>query len=135
MTPEQTQTILVLITLAVAGYALYQSFRRGETITLTGAVEEIKEARPVAVELMEVVQIAVNSVEQLRREGKIADNDVAFRRALDISKKWIPDEWEIDNEDLINAINAAVLVASATSQMAGKSSESVTHGTHSGQPQ
>lgn len=117
------QTILIVLTVLLAGWAVYKAYQRGEEITPTTLVEATTTARPVAAELMEVVQIAVNSVEQLKREGKIRSNDVAFNHALDLAKKWIPDEWEVDNEDLINAINAAVLVASTLSEQAGKSSE------------
>src|SRR5688572_28545 len=126
MIEEFWQIGLIVVTLLVAGYALYQSHQRGETIVPTTLVEAVKEAVPVTQQLQEIVQIAVNAVEQLRREGKITDNDAAFNRALDLAKKWIPDEWEVDNTDIIAAINAAVLVASALSNQAGKSSENVT---------
>lgn len=112
MNADNYQVILIVITLFVAGFSLYRSYKQGETITLTGAVGEIKNAQPDAVKLMEIAQIAVNAVEQLRREHKITSNDVAFNYALSYIKKWIPDGWEIDNEDIIAAINAAVLVAS-----------------------
>lgn len=129
MEQETIQTILIVLTLLVAGYAL---FRKRETIdisTLTpsAVLEEINSARPIAVELMEIAQVAVNSVEQLRREGKIQSNDVAFNTALDLIKKWVPDQWELDNEDIVNSINAAVLVASALRREAGVSSENATN--------
>lgn len=129
MEQETIQTILIVLTLLVAGYAL---FRKRETIdisTLTpsAVLEEINSARPIAIELMEIAQVAVNSVEQLRREGKIQSNDVAFNTALDLIKKWVPDQWELDNEDIVNSINAAVLVASALRREAGVSSENATN--------
>lgn len=125
MSAESWQLVLIFATLAVAGFSLYLSFQAGNQITLSSAVEEIKSSVPVALELKEIAELAVASVEQLRREGKITDNNVAFTQALDLTKKWIPDEWEVDNIDIIAAINAAVLVASALSSQAGESSESV----------
>lgn len=125
MTAEQLQLILILVTMGVAAFALYQSYRAGAKVTPSVVLEKLKEARPVAAQLMEIAQAAVNAVEQLRREGKISDNDIAFNHALDLVKKWVPDEWEIDNEDIISAINAAILVASALSRQAGVSSENV----------
>lgn len=108
-----TQVILILITAVVALYAVYAAHQKGEVLTPGVVVNEVKAAQPVAVELMEVAQIAVNAVEELRRQGKIQSNDEAFNYALNYMKKWIPDEWEVDNEDIIATINAAVLVASA----------------------
>lgn len=126
MTQDQVEIILILLTMGVAGFALYKNYQRGETVTLASSVEAIKEARPIAIDVGEIVQLAVNGVEQLRREGKITDNNVAFREAYTRSRKWIPDEWEVSEEDLIAAINGAVLVASSLSEQAGKSSEDVT---------
>lgn len=123
MTPDQLNVILILITMGVAAFALYKAYSRGEGVTLSSAIEEIKEARPVALELMEIAQIAVNATEQLKREGKIEENDVAFSHALDLVKKWLPNSFRVDNEDIIAAINAAVLVASGLSKQAGRSSE------------
>lgn len=127
MTGEQWQIVLIFVSLVIAGFALYRSFQAGNQITLSGAVEEIKSSVPVALELKEIAELAVGSVEQLRREGKIQDNDVAFNRALDLVKKWIPAEMHVDNEDILAAINAAVLVASALSRQAGRSSENATN--------
>lgn len=127
MDANMVQTLLIVVTLAVAGFALYRSYQSGKSVTMTSLVETIKSSAPVAQELMEIAQIAVNSVEQLRREGKITDNDIAFNRALDLTKKWIPDEWKVDNSDIINSINAAILVASSLSKQAGKSSENATN--------
>lgn len=123
MTTDQVQLFLIIATILVAGFALYRSYAMGNLITLSGAVDTIKGSVPVAQELQEIVQIAVNSVEQLKREGKIDSNDVAFNHALDLVKKWVPKEWHVDNEDIFAAINAAVLVSSALARQAGSSSE------------
>lgn len=117
------QTILILVTLILAGWAVWKSYQAGEVIMPSTLVGSIETARPVAVELMEIAQVATNSIEQLRREGKIENNDVALNRAIDLIKKWVPDEWEVSNSDIIAAINAGVLVSSALARQAGASSE------------
>lgn len=130
---DYLQIFVVVVTLVVAGYAIYRATQNGTPITLSAAVEEIKEAVPVAIQAKEIVQIAVNSVEQLKREGSIKTNDEAFNHALNLAKQWIPDEWEVSNEDIINFINSAVLVSSALARQAGSSSEHGEAGSASGQ--
>jgi len=117
------QIFVAVVTLAVAGYAVYAATKKGETVTLSGVVENVKEAVPIALQAKEVVQIAVNTVEQLKRDGSIKTNDEAFNHALNLSKKWLPAEWQVSNEDIINFINAAVLTSSALAKQAGVSSE------------
>lgn len=116
------QIFVVLVSLLLAGYAVYRSYQSGHAITLSNVAETLHEVQPTVADVKEVVQIAVDSAEQLKREGKIT-NEQAFNHALDLAKKWIPKEWQVDNEDIINAINAAVLVASALSKQAGTSTQ------------
>jgi hypothetical protein len=119
-----TQTILIIIVVIVAAISLWIALKnKSGELTPVVVANTVRESVPVAKELMEIVQIGVNSAEQLKREGKILTNDVAFNHVLDYIKRWVPDEWEVSNEDIITAINAAVLVASATRREAGASSE------------
>lgn len=120
---DYLQIFVVVVALAMAGYAIYTTTQKGQAVTLTGAVEAVKEAMPVALQAKEIVQIAVNATEQLKREGQIKTNDEAFNHALNLAKQWIPDEYEVSNEDIINFINSAVLVSSALARQAGSSSE------------
>jgi hypothetical protein len=139
MDAQTIQVVMIVVTLLVAGYALYRSYQADHGITLSAVAEQIKEAQPVVLQLREVVEIAVQAAEQLKREGSIQSNDEALNHALNLVKQWIPDEWEVSNRDIIESINSAVLVASALSRQAGKSSETVepqvgwTHGTTAGQ--
>lgn len=120
---DYVQIFVVVVTLAVAGYAVYVATKRGETVTLSGVVENIKEAVPIALQASEIVQVAVNTVEQLKRDGTINDNDEALNHALNLAKQWIPPEWQVSNEDIIRFIKAAVLTSSALARQAGSSSE------------
>lgn len=115
---------IILIILLV--YDIYLRHKAGKEITVPGILEAVAEIRPVALEVKDIVQVAVNAVEQARREGKITDNNVAFRNAYNMAKKWIPDEWEVPDDELVEYINGAVLVASSLSRQAGVSSENVT---------
>lgn len=123
-----------VVILAVAGYAVYAATRRGEVINASGVLEAVHEAQSVALQVKEIVQVAVNAAEQLKREGAIQSNDAAFNHALDLAKAWIPDEWEVPNADIIEMINASVLVASALARQAGVSSQDGKAGQASGQP-
>jgi hypothetical protein len=119
-----TQTILIIVTILVAVFALYRTFKnKPEELTPVVVANTVRESVPVAKELMEIAQIATNAAEQLKREGKIRSNDIAFNYALDYIKRWVPDEWEVSNDDIIAAVNAAVLVSSGLRKDAGASSE------------
>jgi len=122
--PENILTIVMgLVIVALVGYDIYLRHQQGKEITVPGVLEAVAEARPVALEVRDIVQLAVNAVEQTRREGKITNNNQAFERAYMMAKKWIPDEWEVPDDQLIETINGAILVASALSKQAGSSSE------------
>lgn len=114
-----------LVTLGIAGFILYRAYQvQGKAaFTSSTVLDTISDARSRASEIAEIVQIAVNAAEQLKREKQIQTNDEALNHALDLAKRWIPDEWEVPNEDVINFINAAVLQASSLSKVAGVSSE------------
>jgi hypothetical protein len=121
-TTDQLLVATVVISLVVAGFSLWKSYQANNVVTLTGVVDEIKSAEPIAKQILEVVQIGVNAAEQLKREGKLATNDDALNYALDYAKQWLPKEWNLSNHDIIEAINAAVLVSSALACQAGSSS-------------
>jgi len=131
---DYLQIFVAVVALVVAGYAIYIATQQGKPVTLAGVVEEIKEAVPVALQAKEVVQIAVDTVEQLKRTGEIKTNDEAFNHALNLAKAWLPPDWRVSNEDIISFINAAVLTSSALARQAGVSSEDGKTGSAPGQP-
>lgn len=113
---------LILVTLVVAGYALYRSHQRGEVINVAGVVSELKEAILPAKEVMDVISVAVQAAEQMKRDGRINTNDEAFNYVMDYAVRKIPKEWGITKEDIVMAIDAAVLASSALAKQAGESS-------------
>jgi hypothetical protein len=129
MSVDTVQALMIIATVLVAGYSLYIAYRNGQSVTLSGVVESVREAQPIVVQLREIAQVAVDATEQLKRTGEIKTNDEAFNHALNLIKQWVPDEWEVGNQDIISAINASVLVASALAKQAGVSSE---HGSPKG---
>lgn len=114
MSAETWNIILILLVLVVAGFAFYQAHKRGETFTVSGISETLEASIPLASELVDVAQMAVNEAELLKKNGKITNTE-AFNRALDIIKSWSPALAELENAKVITAINSAVLVASALS--------------------
>lgn len=116
MDAQTLNVILIVLTVIVAAYALYQRHKAGEAIEAGGVVTELKAAQPLAQELMTVATIAVQAAEQLKNTGKLPDNNAAFEYAVSFIKKWIPAAEGIDNEDIKAAIESAVLVASALTE-------------------
>lgn len=111
MSAETLNVVLIVLMVIVAGYSIYQQYRRGEEITIANVATELKEAQPLAQELIAVATVGVQAAEQLKNTGKLADNKAAFNYALNFVKKWIPAASGVDNEDIITAIESAVLVA------------------------
>lgn len=112
MTAETWNVILILIVVALAGYAIYAQMKKGDTVDLSTLVATVEDKIPFATELAEVAQIVVNEIEQAVREGVVLSNDEKFNRALDLVKGWRPEFAEIENRKIISAIKSAVLVAS-----------------------
>lgn len=115
MSSSTTQLIFMGLIILVVGFNIYQQYQSGKQVLLTppAILEAVNAAKPVVAQLMEISQIAVNAVEEARRQGKINSNDQAFNHALNLVKQWIPDNLEVDNATIIETINAAILVASA----------------------
>lgn len=116
MSAETLNVILIVLVVLVAVWGVYERYKRGEEVTVTNVVSELKEARPLAEELIAVATIGVQAAEQLKNTGKLPNNDAAFDYALDFVKKWIPASSGIDNADIKNAIESAVLVANYMSE-------------------
>lgn len=116
---QTTQTILILVTLVLAGWAVYKSYQRGEQVTLSSVVEQVKEAVPVAEELQAIALTAVQAAEQLKNTGKLPDNDAAFEYALNYIRKHVPLLTGIDNNDIVTAIESAVFVVNNISKQVG----------------
>ena len=115
--------IVAAVALVTAGYAVY---KLGRIPTVTELVSSVEGGIPVGQDFAQVAEIAVNAAEQLKRQGKIATNDEAFNHALNIAKKYLPALTPIENEKMIAAINAAVLVASALTAQIEAAKTSIT---------
>lgn len=111
MSSETLNIILIILVVVVAGIAVYQKSKRGEAIGGELVVSEVKQAIPVAQELIAIATVGVQAAEQLKNTGKLPSNDAAFDYALNFVKKWIPATAGVDNADIKAAIESAVLVA------------------------
>lgn len=114
--------VLTLVISLVSGYMAYRSTRK---VTVEGVLETVKESVPIAQELATVAKIAVESAEQMKRDGTLRTNDAALNYAIDYVQKWFPATETITNEQIIGAINAAVLTASAISAQITAAKQSV----------
>jgi hypothetical protein len=129
MSSETTAIVVSVIAIVIAAVTF---FRRGEPVTIQGVTDSLEDAIPLASQLAQVAEIAVQSAEQLKRTGQIQSNDEAFNYALSFVKKWIPATEGIDNEDIIAAINSAVLVASYMADQIPKKPKSMPRVTTTG---
>lgn len=111
---DYLQVLVWVVTLAIAGYAIYAATRNGQTVTLPGVVQAVKTAEPIAVEISRVAGIAVQAAEQLGKTGKLPDNDAKFEYALDYIKKNIPYTAGVSNKDIETAIESAVFLVNNT---------------------
>lgn len=110
---QNWQVVLILITLVVSVYALYKASQSGQAVNLGSVVSTIEGSVPLAKEIIDVAQTAVNSIEQMRRQpGNTMSNNEAFSRATATVRKWFPATEDVSDEQIITAINSAVLVAS-----------------------
>lgn len=113
MNNDVWMTILILIVAGIAGYSLYRSYQSGKTIDVSNVVGTLETSVPLAKEIIDVAQTAVNSIEQLRRQpGSTITNSEAFARATNTVRKWFPSTEEVTDEQIITAVNSAILVAS-----------------------
>lgn len=125
MDSQMFLAITVVLTLIIAGYALFRSYQTGGTVDATTIVGTLEASVEPAQELATVVGIAVDAAEQMKREGTIDTNEQALNYAIDYIQKYFPAVAKLENEKIIGAIKAAVLAASyVTSQInANKQSE------------
>lgn len=115
---QTTSVILIFLTLLVAGYAVYRLHTQGVVLTPTVLKEAIVTAQPIAQDLLSIGTIAAQAVEQIARDPSkpLMTNDAKLHFAIDYVKSYLkrvyPDIDNITDEDIINAVNSGVLVAS-----------------------
>lgn len=106
LSPEILATIVSVISILIASYAIYKAHKVGTIITPEFVTSSLQMAGVMATELTEVALTAVRASEQLWNTNVI-DEDDRFDRAFDYVQRWFPD---LDQETIVTAIEAAVLV-------------------------
>lgn len=111
---------LPIVSLIVAiGVAVFVFVTRGEPVTSYNLQTAVDSVRPIASELASVATTVVQGIEQVKREpGSQLTNEQAYHDALNAVRGWLsaidPDyKLSITNEQIIMAINSAILVASS----------------------
>lgn len=106
MEPVLLATIVSIIAILIAAYAVIKANQGGSPITQELISASLQSSQSTAQELTDVALTAVQASEQLWRTGKIERGD-RLDKAFNYVKKWFPD---LDQATIITAIEAAVLV-------------------------
>lgn len=109
MTPEIIATLISIAALAIAGYAIYKARQAGAPITGQLLTSTLQQSQATATEIAAVVKAGVFAAEQLKRTGKLPDNNAAFNYAFQFAKKVMPD---LDRATLTTFIESFVPLAS-----------------------
>lgn len=120
--PVIVSAIVALVALAIAGYALYKASQAGTPITTELVSNTLNEAATQASELAEVALTGAQAAEQLYRTGKILRSE-RLSHAFAYVKQWFPD---LDEERILVAIEAGVLIVNTLVEDLPKVSSSVT---------
>lgn len=106
-----------LISLGVAIVAvIYAVVASKRPLTVKGVSDAVNMVPRIATEISAAATTVVQGIEQVKREGELT-NEQAYDMALDQMREWVklvvPVEIKIGNDQIISAINSAILVASA----------------------
>lgn len=109
MSPIVIATVVSIVAIVIALYAVIRAHEAGTAITPTLITNSLEDANATATELTEVALTAVQASEQLWRTGKIAKSE-RLDRAFAYVKKWYP---QLDQATIITALESAVLVVNS----------------------
>lgn len=114
------EVVLILVVAALAGYAIYRTYLKGDVVTVSGIAGSLEAAVPIGKEVVDVAQTVVNAIEQERRQpGSPITDSEAFSRATSEVRGWLNalgiDGAEVTDQQILTAVNSAILVASSLS--------------------
>lgn len=101
-------TIVSVLALAIAGYAIYKAQKAGTPITGELLTSTIQASTNTAQEIATIVKAGVFAAEQLKSTGKLDSNNAAFQYALKFSQRLLPD---LDAATLTTFIESMVPLA------------------------
>lgn len=104
--------IAIVIAIGAVAYGFYASKRPITATTVATAIEALPS---VVTEVEKAAGIVVNAYEQARRKGKL-ESDPSLNEVMNKVRGWLPDwaKTAVTNEQIIDAINSGILLASAT---------------------
>lgn len=108
MTPEVIATIISVVALVIAAYAIYQARKAGTPITGALLTATLEQSQATATEIATIVKAGVFAAEQLKSTGKLDSNNAAFQYALKFAQKMLPD---LDAATLTTFIESMVPLA------------------------
>lgn len=103
----------IVVSIGLGIYNFVKNGQKFELPEITAVIEKVGNDVPVA---NEVIKSAVFAAEQLKRTGKLPDNNAAFQFAFGYAKRHFPN---LDEETIKIQIEAAVLLASQASKLIG----------------
>lgn len=104
----------LVIALIVAAYTFIATKTPVTAANVTTAINAVPS---LATEVEKAATIVVQGIEQVRREGKL-DNLPSYGELLNQVRGWLPVNIKPTNEQILAAINSAILIASlATNQI------------------
>lgn len=107
---EQWFGLIALVISAVVAVYLFVS--RKTPVTATNVTTAVESVQPLADQVERAATIVVQAIEQARRKGKL-DKMPEYSELLNRVRGWLPVNVEPTNDQVIDAINSAILVASA----------------------
>lgn len=111
---EWISVAALIIAIIVGGYVFLS---RQTPVTAANVTNAINAVPSLAVEVEKAATIVVQGIEQARRAGKL-DNVPAYGELLNQVRSWLPVNIKPTNEQILSAINSAILLASlATNQI------------------
>lgn len=107
---EQWFGLIALVISVVVTVYLFVS--RKTPVTATNVTTAVESVQPLADQVDKAATIVVQAIEQARRKGKL-DKMPEYGELLNRVRGWLPVNVEPTNDQVIDAINSAILVASA----------------------
>lgn len=107
-----TDLLSILALIAAIGAIAYAFWQSKKPVTAANVLTAVQSVPSLATELSTVATMFVQANEQRKKEGNIT-NQQAYQDALNKVRGWFPVEIGLSNDQIIGAVQSAILVASA----------------------
>lgn len=107
MSPEMLTLIISSITFVIACYLIW---RQGSVFDFQNLSAKMTEAKPVAMQLIELAKTGTAAAEMLANTGKLPKDD-KFKYALDYVLSLLPPDHRFTRDQVVGAIEAGAFLA------------------------